>query len=169
MIPVTTAQPPSDGRQDFDFLHGTWQIEHRALADRADPACEDWEAFSGTAVALPVLDGLGNVDRIMVPEPPSGPPFEGCSVRLFDTETRTWRIFWASTNRPGHLDPPVEGRFTDGVGHFDGRDELGGRPVRVRFEWKDITDTRARWEQFFSFDDGLTWKHNWTMDWSRVA
>ena len=158
-----------DGRGDFDFLHGDWDVAHRALADRSDPDCDDWQAFEGTATAWPVLAGLGNVDRITVPALPDGASFEGCSVRLFDPVTRTWRIFWASTGRPGHLDPPVEGRFAEGVGRFEGTDRLEGRPVRVRFEWKDITASSARWEQRFSFDDGQTYRHNWTMQWTRRA
>jgi hypothetical protein len=158
-----------DGREDFDFIHGGWHVAHRSLADRADPDCDVWERFEGTATAWPILGGLGNVDRIMVPERPGASAYEGCSFRLFEPRTRTWRIFWTSTARPGELDPPVEGRFADGVGRFEGADELGGRAVRVRFEWTDITATGARWQQFFSFDGGGTWKDNWTMDWTRTA
>ena len=156
-----------DGRGDFDFIHGAWRVAHRSLADRTDPDCDTWESYDGTAVAWPILGGMGNVDRIMVPELPGAGAYEGCSFRLFDPGTGTWRIFWTSTSRPGALDPPVEGRFADGVGRFEGADELDGRPVRVRFEWKDVSAANARWEQFFSFDGGTTWKHNWTMQWTR--
>jgi hypothetical protein len=69
----------------------------------------------------------------------------------------------------GHLDPPVLGRFDDGIGVFECDDELEGVPLKVRFTWKDITSVSAVWEQSFSFDDGATWDANWTTRHARVA
>ena len=72
-------------------------------------------------------------------------------------------MWWAATSRPGHLDPPVAGRFADGQGTFFGDDLHDGRPVRVRFEWKDITPASALWQQAFSPDQGATRETNWVM------
>jgi hypothetical protein len=88
------------------------------------------------------------------------------TLRLFDPATRTWSIHWSSTRAPGRLDPPVVGGFTGDVGTFEGTDEIAGRPVRVRFEWRADPD-RPRWQQSFSWDDGATWRENWTMTLSR--
>jgi hypothetical protein len=90
--------------------------------------------------------------------PPHGRPFEGMTLRLFDPNERVWRIWWTSSRYPGRLDPPVVGRFTDGVGLFYADDELDGKPIKVRFEWTDTTTDCPKWNQAFSFDDGLTWK-----------
>jgi hypothetical protein len=49
----------------------------------------------------------------------------------------------------------------------------GRRPppgaLAVRFEWKDITPSSARWEQAFSFDGGQSFTTNWVMRFTRTA
>ncbi|MEZ4359187.1 MAG: hypothetical protein R3B48_03330 [Kofleriaceae bacterium] len=90
------------------------------------------------------------------------------TLRLFAPETRTWKLYWAS-DRDGVLQPPVEGRFVDGVGTFLGDDVHDGTPVLVRFVWSHITATSARWEQAMSIDRGGTWEVNWRMHMTRVA
>ena len=158
-----------DGRHDFDFFFGSWQQENRK---RVQPLVRDddvWVEFESFSEARPILGGLGNIDTFSAPEFPGRPGFEGFSLRLFEPETGLWRIWWASTVGDGHLDPPVLGRFDDGVGVFECDDELEGVPLKVRFTWKDITSVSAVWEQSFSFDDGATWDANWTTRHARVA
>ena len=41
-------------------------------------------------------------------------------------------------------------------------------PIRVRFIWSGIVAQRARWEQAFSEDGGITWETNWVMDFKRA-
>ena len=89
------------------------------------------------------------------------------SLRLYEPATELWAIYWASTLNP-RLDPPMVGRFDDGVGVFEGDDVHDGTPITVRFTWDEITPSTARWQQFFSVD-GTTWEKNWVMQFRRAA
>ena len=61
------------------------------------------------------------------------------------------------------------GGFRNGIGLFECDDVLEGVPLRVRFTWKDITETSATWEQAFSFDEGETWETNWITRATRIT
>ena len=101
--------------------------------------------------------------------PPGGDPFEGFTLRLFDPETGIWRIWWASIRFPGVLDQPVEGRFDGDRGVFLCDDVIGGKPVKVRYDWRVLSPTANRWEQSFSYDDGVTWRTNWISEGTQVS
>jgi hypothetical protein len=159
-----------DGRADFDFIAGVWLMRHRKLVDATDPACTEWVEFESVATGDVRLYGLANTDRMLVPAmPPGGQPYEGMSLRLFDPTERVWRIWWASSRAPGRLDPPVVGKFTDGVGLFYGDDELNGRPIKVRYTWSDTTTECPKWNQAFSYDNGETWVPNWYNSFTRLS
>jgi hypothetical protein len=156
----------SDGRQDFDFLHGRWRIRNRRLAKRLQ-GCTDWQEFEAAGECRSILGGIGNVDSFDAIFP-DGKPISGMSLRIFDPATREWSIYWAD-DRICALLPPVTGRFENGIGTFRGDDELDGRPVKVVFRWYDLTPASATWEQAFSDDDGATWELNWQMLFTRTS
>ena len=141
-------------------------MNNRKLRDNADPSCDEWVEFQATSEVFPVLDGVGHIDRLDVPEPSDGPPFHAMTLRLFSPGEETWRIWWSSTRVPGRLDPPMSGRFEGDRGVFFGEDVVNGRAIRLRFDWH--ADAAApRWEQRFSFDGGTTWVLNWVMSLTR--
>jgi hypothetical protein len=150
---------------DFDFLVGRWQVHHRRLKQRLVGNTE-WEEFGGTTQLRTLMDGHANVDDNVI-ELPSG-SYRAVSLRSFDPQTRQWAIWWLDGRQPHQIDVPMIGSFSDGVGTFYADELIGGRPVRVRFLWTDITPTSCRWQQAFSIDAGRTWEINWVMAFTRV-
>ena len=167
---MAQVQSTDDGRHGFDFLFGRRRIHNRKLVDTLDPDCTDWVEFEAFGEAQPILGGLGNVDTFSAAAmPPTGAPFEGFTLRLFDPATGVWRIWWASVRFPGVLDHPVEGGFDGDLGEFLCDDEIGGRKVKVRYSWHVVSETANHWEQAFSYDDGATWHANWVSDATQIA
>lgn len=153
--------PISDGRDDFDFLMGRWNVRHRRLKTLLTGA-NDWYEFPGASVAQKILGGLGNVDDNHFPTL----GFGGMTLRLFDPAKRQWAIYWANS-RTGILFPPVFGRFKNGTGRFSGEDEHDGTPIQVVYVWSRIAAESCRWEQAFSLD-GKEWETNWIMEFARA-
>ncbi len=158
-------EPVHDARRDFDFLHGKWTSRQRKLLKRLQNS-DEWVEFEATLECFPVLGDTGNVD-FMRGTFPDGSPLDGMSVRLFDEERRLWRIYWAAQGSP-EIFPPVIGGFENGAGHFEGEDVENGIPIKVTFDWTDITPTTATWTQAFSADGGKTWEINWVNTFTRA-
>ena len=154
------------GHHDFDFLVGTWRVQHRRLLERL-AGCAQWETFGGSCTMHTVLGGAGNVDDDIL-ETPRG-TYRAATVRTFDAASGSWAIWWFDGRTPHDLEPPVVGRFVDGTGTFYADDTLRGLPIRVRFVWSHITPSSCRWEQAFSPDAGVTWETNWVMQFERCA
>lgn len=161
-----------DGSRDFDFLMGDWRILNRKRRDYWAEEAE-WEEFEASMAARPLPGGIGNYDSFE--SPGWRPGFTGMSLRVYSPVTRLWSIYWLS-NRDGGLDPqtgsllpPVVGSFIDGVGIFEGDDELEGHAIRVRYTWTLNGPGSASWQQAFSRDGGQSWATNWRMDMQRTT
>lgn len=144
---------------DFDFFHGHWRVLNRKIADIPGRGTE-WVEFEAETEARPALGGGANIELLRAAD------WEGMTLRQYDPADDVWRIWWASSRAPGKLDPPLEGRFTDGHGVFLGDDVVGGHAVKVRFDW--TAGDEPVWEQQFSYDGGETWEKNWVMRFVRA-
>jgi hypothetical protein len=150
---------------DFDFLHGDWRVHHRYLRVKEDT--REWLDADGMASHLELMDGKANMEEYAI-NAPSG-AYQALALRSYDPKTSQWSIWWLSERTPhGNLDPPVQGRFENGVGTFYGHTIINGKPTRVRFVWSQINSSSARWEQAYSSDAGKTWETNWTMEFQRA-
>jgi hypothetical protein len=164
MDEASIQQHPQDGRADFDFASGRWQVHSRRLREQLQGSTA-WEEFVGISVARKVLGGLGMIDEI-TNERAAGPT-QGMTVRLFDAQTQQWSIYFADGVH-GTLTTPLIGGFTQGRGVFYAHEPIAGKHIFSRFLWLDITATSYRWEQAFSADGGSTWETNWIQDHTRV-
>jgi hypothetical protein len=162
------AATPNDlsGLHAFDLRVGKWRVHHRVLRERL-AGSKDWFEYDGTQTWWSVMNGWGNVDDNVFNKP--GGAYNGATLRAYDPKTGQWAIWWLDGRTPSaNLDPPVVGRFVNGVGTFYNNDTLRGKPIRVRFIWSKITKHSAHWEQAFSSDGGKTWETNWISDFTRA-
>lgn len=147
-----------DGQRDFDWEIGSWRTSVRVLAEPLSASADEWLQFAGTSVVRPLMDRRANVVELKV----SGTSgrIDGMNLRLYEPQATRWSLTFVNM-RDGLLTPAVYGGFRDGVGTFYGDDQLGGRPIKVRFlVFREGAD-RARFEQAFSGDGGTTWETNW--------
>ena len=152
-----------DGRHDFDFFFGTWRIHNRRLKTRLQ-GCTEWEEFEATSTCRPILGGQGNVEEGHFQRETG--TLQGMTLRLFNSVSKQWSIYWADSHNVT-LDVPMVGGFKGDTGEFYAREPFEGRMVYSRFIWKKGTD-RCHWEQALSEDGGKTWETNWTMDFTRI-
>ncbi|SFA75963.1 hypothetical protein SAMN04515620_102175 [Collimonas sp. OK607] len=160
----------SDGARDFDFVIGRWHtVNQRRLTSLQGK--DEWETFESTEEARQLPAGIGNYDDF---HPISWRPgFVAMSLRIFNPETKLWSIYWLDNktggmDKTGSLLAPVVGKFTNGVGIFEGDDIWDNKPVRVRYTWSVLAADNATWEQALSTDGGKTWETNWIARHSRV-
>jgi hypothetical protein len=152
-----------NGASDFDFQRGEWRVHHRVKR----PGQEGWTEFDGTCRNRGLIDGTANVEEHTFVRP-AGVTY-GIAMRAFDPKSGQWAIWWIDSRDPhGSLDPPVKGRFENGVGTFHSDYVADGKRMRVRFVWSHITSKSARWEQASSTDEGKTWETNWIMEFTRI-
>lgn len=149
--------------RDFSFQDGHWTVRHRTLRKRL-AGNTDWLEFTGTTTAGPLMGGeAGYEDNVL--DHPNG-AYRAAGLRRFDRATGLWSIWWWD-GRFSEIDPPVVGRFENGVGTFFGDSELKGQAIRVRYIWDMPTPGVPRWQQAFSLDHGASWETNWYMEFRR--
>lgn len=161
---TNSIETASDGREDFDFLIGSWKSKQRRLRERLKGS-QSWEEFEATLEVRKVLGGLGNFDELSMVRP-SGVA-RGITLRLFNPETRQWSIYWADSSGNG-LGAPMVGEFSNGRGLFYDAEPFEGKRIFSRFIWTHDSPDSCHWEQAFSTDGGATWETNWKADFTRI-
>lgn len=164
--PAWAADPAMTHARDWAWLRGTWKVWHRRLKHRL-AGDHTWEEFPGRSAMWLTMDGLGTIDDNIVELP--GDAYRGLGIRAFDAAAGSWSIWWLDGRDPTRIDPPVRGTFQGDTGTFIGHDTLRGKPIVMRFRWRDIHGPRPWWEQAFSPDHGASWEVNWRNWFTRTA
>jgi hypothetical protein len=120
----------------------------------------------GTNVDRKIWDGRANLGELEVHG--AGAKIEALSLRLYNTQTRLWSIYFANS-KTGDIGTPMIGSFRDGRGTFYDTETYAGKPIRVRFIFSGVTPDAFHFEQAFSADGGKTWEANWIADFTRVS
>lgn len=155
---------PTSSKDDFDFFQGKFKLHNKKLKSIFNH-CDEWDKFESTQEMYKVLQGLGNVDNFLATR--DGKAFEGMTVRLFDSETQLWSLYWADSNR-AKFDPPVVGSFDNNIGYFFAKDLIDENEVIVVFRWDATDKNNPVWSQAFSNDNGEHWEWNWYMYMTKV-
>jgi|GEM_PF-3543320 len=151
------------GQHQFDFLLGKWVV-HNTQFDIDNP--DNVRTFDSNLEVKKIMDGLGIID--MYKSIIDGEAYVNINFRIYNPKTGKWKIYWADSNELA-FGTPLTGAFNDGVGEFYRKfTNQYGVSYLIKFEWSDITDDSARWEQFYSYDNGVTWKPGgWIMEFKR--
>ena len=155
----------SDGQHDFEFLFGSWAVHNRRLLHPLSGSNE-WVEFDGTAIDKPVWGGRAQMEEFEANSPTGH--LEGLTVRIYDTKSHQWSIYWANQSDGKFSLPATVGRFENGRGEFLDQEDYQGKNIVVRYTWVSSPDS-PRWEQAFSADGGKTWETNWIWTLSRVG
>lgn len=152
----------TSSQDDFNFLPGKWIMDNKRLKTRLNH-CTEWIEFQSKDDNLGmVLNGVGNIDIVTSSfNPVNNKPYQGMTVRLFNTGTKLWSLYWADSVS-GAMDPPVVGSFEGNVGRFYCKDTFNGMPILVMFQWDRTDKDNPVWSQAFSTDNGVNWEMNFT-------
>ena len=155
--------PVQDGRHDFDPLLGSWKF---TLRRRTNPltGSANWVQSAGTGTCYRLWDGSAQLDTVLLHG--AGGPIEGLTLRLFDPQSRQWRLYWANS-KDGVVVAPQIGRFSNGHGEFYAADVLNESSILVKYDWTRLESTAPHFEQSFSADGGKTWEVNWITEQTR--
>jgi len=153
------------GQHDFDFELGTWKIHLKRLQNPL-AGSNSWVEFDGTSVTRKVWDGRSQLEEFEVDSPTGH--IEGLTLRLYNSKTHQWSLYWANSKNGAISGPPNVGEFKNGRGEFFCQDTINDKAILVRYVWSDITPDTAHFEQSYSDDGGKTWEVNWITDQTRV-
>jgi len=161
----TKAGASQDGRYDFDFEIGTWDLHLRRLVHPLTNS-DQWVDFYATSVTRKVWEGRANLEEFDADDPVGHNHIDGLTLRLYDPQSRQWSIYWANRAK-GTMDQPMLGEFKNGVGEFYDQEPFNGRAIYVRYIWSNTSSDVPHFVQSYSTDGGKTWEPNWITDQTR--
>jgi hypothetical protein len=155
----------ASSENDFNFLQGKWKVHNRKLKFRLSNS-DEWTEFDAELHMRKTLNGFGNVENFYTKN--NDVPYEGMAIRLFNKETKLWKIYWVDSNGMAMDEKPVTGSFENGLGKFYANDVFNEKDILVLYQWDATNPEHPKWAQAFSTDNGKTWEWNWKMELSKI-
>ncbi|MES2544716.1 MAG: hypothetical protein V4548_07515 [Bacteroidota bacterium] len=150
---------------DFDFLQGKWKVQNRMLKARLANNNE-WIEFESELHMKKNLNSYGNIENFYLVN--NGEPFEGMAIRLFNKETKLWKVYWVDSNGLTMDEKPVTGSFENGIGKLYTYDIFNKKEILVLYQSDATIPEHPKWSQAFSTDNGKTWEWNWKMELTKI-
>src|SRR4029453_18259902 len=121
-----------DGQHDFDFIIGTGNSRVRRLQNPLTGSTS-WIEGDATVSVRKIWNGQGHLEEIEHTTPAGH--LVGVTLRLYDPQSRQWRLYWANASQGMLTFPPAIGQFRDGRGEFYDQETFNGKniPARHRF------------------------------------
>jgi hypothetical protein len=154
----------NSSEKGFDFFYGSWNVTGRKLKTRLNNS-NDWVNFTAKLKCSKILMGIGNIEPFYTKN--NGQDFEAFTLRLFDSKTRLWSIYYANPNYVS-MESPQVGSFENNIGWFYSKDTWNGEKIIIVYKWDRTNPERPTMSQAFSTDNGKTWEWNLHQTFDRV-
>jgi hypothetical protein len=157
MLSLLGARAPHPSRREglmqFGQFVGTWDVQVRFF----DPGGARVYDEPGVWSFGWVLDGLAVQDVLVYPslQPRADGTRErrmGSTLRAYEPQTDTWRIFWVGASSGIVLDLRARAQGAELL--IEGLDADGGR---LRWMFTEVTPDSFQWKGFKSTDAGKSW------------
>jgi hypothetical protein len=149
---------------DFNFFYGKWKVYGKRLRSRLHHSNE-WTAFSATLECSKMIGGYANIEPFHTKT--NGKDFEAFTLRLFDSTTRLWSIYYAYPANTTMQNPQV-GSFHNHIGWFYARDTWEGKDILIVYRWDRTDPDKPTMCQAFSPDNGNTWEWNYLQSFEKI-
>jgi hypothetical protein len=116
-----------DGARDFDFLIGDWKAHVRRLPERL-VGSNTWVTYDGISNHKKVLGSNANFEEFEVDSPESHLHIRGQTLRLYNADSRQWRIYLVDGDTPKSISSGTPGQR---VSDFDTEKWVGTRSHRL--------------------------------------
>ena len=150
--------------RDFDFFYGSWKVNGKKLKSRLHHSNE-WIPFTAKLNCSKLIGGYANIEPFYTQL--NGKDFEAFTLRLFDSASKLWSIYFAYPANTTMQNPQV-GSFQKNIGWFYARDVWEGKDIIIVYRWDRSDPDKPTMCQAFSPDNGKTWEWNYLQSFERI-
>ncbi|HET7001372.1 MAG TPA: hypothetical protein VFI33_08690 [Puia sp.] len=159
IVPATKSS-----EKDFDFFYGSWKVSGKKLKSRLHHSNE-WIPFAAKLNCSQLIGGYANIEPFYTQA--NGKDFQAFTLRLFDSATKLWSIYYAYPANVTMQNPQV-GSFQNNIGWFYARDVWEGKDIIIVYRWDRTDPDKPTMCQAFSADNGKTWEWNYLQSFEKT-